>query len=155
MPQAVQITATHLRALAGHTYARGEAYWRDGRVRSCVVGGDSIEGVVAGSAIYHVRVSTQAGALVADCTCPVQYEICKHAVALVLQHLDGAHAPVVPPVAPKLVDVFADRAELEAFVAEHQVAHVLGLAAEVLASDLALLPQDFWIKTMLARLSLR
>src|SRR5204863_408674 len=58
-----QITAHHLRTVAGSTYVRGEAYWREGRVVSCVADENSIEGTVTGSSHYRVRVVSAGHAL--------------------------------------------------------------------------------------------
>ena len=81
------LTAETLRATAGNTFARGEAYWREGRVRSCVLRDYELEGLVEGTQPYRVRVSAPRGALLARCTCPAREEVCKHAVALGLSRI--------------------------------------------------------------------
>ena len=144
------ITANQLRSIPGTTYVRGEAYWRDGRVESCTVDGDAIDGVVSGSASYRVRVVSRDGALVSACTCPVGGGMCKHAVALVL-HFLGQRSPAPPPIA----GAFATRAELERFADDHHVHHTLTVTAEALVAELAIQPQDWWIQNVLARLAIR
>jgi len=162
---AFQITAAQLRAIAPHIYVRGEAYFREGRVVSCVADTETIDGVVTGSASYasepsgeqvplgyRVRVSSGPAGLVAACTCPVQDEICKHAVALVLCYLgqrSGHPAPV--PV----VGAFTTRPEMERWAEEHHVQHALMVSADVLCAELTLPPEDHWIRSVLARLSIR
>ena len=42
------LTAENLRATAGNAFARGEAYWREGRVLSCVLENDALAGLVEG-----------------------------------------------------------------------------------------------------------
>src|SRR5690349_12332755 len=81
------LTAETLRATSGSAFARGEAYWREGRVLSCVLDGDALDGLVSGSESYRVRVSAPGGNLVAQCSCPVREAVCKHAVALGLSYL--------------------------------------------------------------------
>ncbi len=155
MSYALQITAHHLREIATHAYLRGEIYWREGRVISCVAGDDHVDGVVRGSATYHVRVSSPGGSLDASCTCPVQYEICKHAVAVVLHHLRQREAAPVPTRIAPIADAFATRPEMEAWAEEHHVGHTLLVSAEILVADLPLLPQDYWLRNVLGRLSVR
>jgi len=147
---AVEISERQLRAAAGPAFARGEAYWRDGAVRSCTIAGDTIEGIVAGSSLYRVRLSMRNGMLTSACTCPVIYEFCKHAVALALHHI-GDRLPAPKPIA----GTFPTRAALEAFVAEHHVEHALALSAELLLPRIALEGQEYWIRSLMARLSVR
>jgi len=147
------LTPQRLRAMAGYAFARGDSYWREGRVLSCVRDGDTLDGVVAGGARYHVRMRAVRGALVSDCTCPVGAEMCKHAVALGLSYLAQRElAPVAIDAAP----TFATRADLTAYATEHHVLFALDLSAEVLWPALALhAGQDVWIRSSLARLSVR
>jgi len=132
-----QITAHQLRTIAGPQFVRGEAYWRQGRVLECVVGNGVIDGVVSGSFEYRVRVWSSAGRLLSSCTCPVGTGMCKHAVALVLFYL-GDRAELPPP--EPITGAFATRAELEAFVAEHHVMHVMPLTADILCAELTIPP---------------
>ncbi|HLM45732.1 MAG TPA: hypothetical protein VK458_17790, partial [Myxococcaceae bacterium] len=66
------LTAENLRTAAGTAFARGEAYWREGRVLSCVLENDALAGLVEGTEQYRVRVSAPRGSLVAHCTCPAR-----------------------------------------------------------------------------------
>jgi len=154
--QEFPVTATHLRAITGALYYRGEAYWREGRVVSCVLRGRSLEGEVDGSQRYQVRVTaTPADGLMSSCSCPIGY-LCKHAVALVLAHL-GERLPAAEKLdkLDKLEGAFATRDELDAWAKEHLVEHALWVSAESLCAELTFPPQDYWIKTVLARLPLR
>ena len=84
MSPQLSITAQHLRSVEPQIYARGAEYHRHGHVQAYTVLADTLEGVVAGTELYRVRVAVRGGALTASCTCPAPHEICKHAVALVL-----------------------------------------------------------------------
>ncbi|MBN1208064.1 MAG: DEAD/DEAH box helicase [Myxococcaceae bacterium] len=134
------LTAENLRAAAGSAFARGEAYWREGRVRSCALENDSLNGLVEGTAKYRVRVTAPDGALVSDCTCPVREAVCKHAVALGLCFL-AQRAPALEPRNGAAPDSshegpFATRAQLDRWAEEHHVRHALSVSAEILLSDL-------------------
>ena len=149
------LTTTRLRALAGYGYARGERYWKQGRVLSCHLEGDRLDGVVAGSNDYRVRILAHARSLVSECTCPVgqRGELCKHAVALALCHLEGAPARRAPVHEDP---AFATRDELDAWVAAHQVTHELGVAADTVLPDLAELHnRAIRMAYMIGRLTLR
>jgi len=87
------LTLRHLRAVAGALFERGEWYWRDGRVESFAIAGDGVDGVVTGSDRYHVRLSVNAGLLLANCTCLARYDVCKHAVAVGLAFLNKQTRP--------------------------------------------------------------
>jgi superfamily II DNA or RNA helicase len=133
---ATVLTPGRLRSLAGYAYPRGEAYWRDGRVVACELDGDTLDGVVVGTTRYRVMVSIEHGQLVTDCTCPVADDICKHAVALVLYHLDRTARATAAKAAPPAdaEPMFATRKELEAYAAQHHAGHALALSATILAS---------------------
>jgi hypothetical protein len=127
------LTAENLRATAGNAFARGEAYWREGRVLSCVLENDALDGLVAGTERYRVRVSAPRGSLVAHCTCPVREGVCKHAVALGLSFL-ARHGPV-----PDTREgPFSTRKDLEHWAEAHHVQYALSVSAEVLLPDLPL-----------------
>lgn len=134
------LTAENLRATAGSAFARGEAYWREGRVLSCTLENDALDGLVVGTARYRVRVSAPSGVLVSDCTCPVRDAVCKHAVALSLSFLAQRGATPEPPEVLAATGAhegpFATRAELERWAEEHHVRHALSVSAEVLFADL-------------------
>ncbi|HTL31572.1 MAG TPA: DEAD/DEAH box helicase [Kofleriaceae bacterium] len=144
------IDESRLRALAGPAYARGLAYLRDGAVKSCTVVGDTIEGEVVGGETYRVKVSFAGGQLDASCTCPVLYEVCKHAVALALHHL--GERPVDVPAAE---GTFPTKADVDAFVIEHRIEHALLLSAELLIPRIDLPMHEYWVRGLLARLALR
>ncbi|HUS31626.1 MAG TPA: SNF2-related protein, partial [Kofleriaceae bacterium] len=150
MESGVDIDESRLRALAGPAYARGLAYLRDGAVRSCTVVGDSIEGEVVGSETYKVRLSFAAGSIDASCTCPVMYEVCKHAVALALHYLGEKPIDV-----PSTEGTFATKADVDAFVTEHRIEHALMLSAELLIARIALPTHEYWVRGLLARLAVR
>jgi len=128
------LTRPRLRSLAGYSYERGDRYWKQGRVLSCVTQGAGIAGVVAGGSEYAVRVFSHGAQLISQCTCPVGGgdRMCKHAVALALYYLEPREAPQADEGGP----VFETRRELEAWCAEHEIEHELQVSAEVLIGDL-------------------
>ncbi|MFN0247589.1 MAG: SWIM zinc finger domain-containing protein, partial [Kofleriaceae bacterium] len=90
------LTTTRLKSLADYGYERGVAYFQSGNVLACESIGDGIEGIVAGTEAlpYKVRVFAHGRQLSWQCTCPVEGEMCKHAVALALHYLAGVPSPV-------------------------------------------------------------
>lgn len=80
--------------------ARGCAYQRGGRVRDL---GISTEGrllaTVTGQNRYATGVWREAGALHSRCTCPVGWNGCKHAVAVIATYLDMLVKGVKIPIA--------------------------------------------------------
>jgi superfamily II DNA or RNA helicase len=134
------LTAENLRATGGSAFARGEVYWREGRVLSCVLENEALDGLVEGTARYRVRVTALGGALVSDCTCPVREAVCKHAVALGLSFLAQRGPALTPPsggvAAGSHGGPFATRTELERWAEDHHVRHALAVSAEALFSDL-------------------
>jgi superfamily II DNA or RNA helicase len=152
------LTPESLRArTGGYAFARGERYWKEGRVLACEVLADAIQGIVAGSADYHVRVFAHGRRLFTECTCPVgeRGETCKHVVALALHHLAAESAIVVHD--PAAHDrMFATRAELDAWAKDHRVTHELGVAADVLVPELsAVHTSSMQLTYVLRRFSLR
>jgi uncharacterized Zn finger protein len=90
-----------LNDLAGtRTLQRGEAYFRDGAVRSKRFDGETVAGTVRGTMEYRVKLWDENGAIAASCTCPAGDEggFCKHGVALALAWLDGGGAAEAPAV---------------------------------------------------------
>nr|CCD27753.1 predicted SNF2/helicase domain-containing protein [Stigmatella aurantiaca Sg a15] len=136
------LTSENLRATAGNAFARGEAYWREGRVLSCVLEKDVLDGRVVGTSEYRVRVAAPSGTLVSNCTCPGREAVCKHAVALSLSFLAQRGTVFEPLNGGATVDSFegpfATRAALERWAEEHHVRHVLAVSATVLIADLAI-----------------
>ncbi|WP_224247733.1 DEAD/DEAH box helicase [Hyalangium gracile] len=135
------LTAENLRATAGSAFARGEAYWREGRVLSYVLENGALDGLVVGTAQYRVRVMAPSGTLVGHCTCPVREAVCKHAVALSLAFLarnGSALEPTNGTATSSREGPFATRNDMERWAEAHQVRHALAVSAEVLLSDLPL-----------------
>jgi superfamily II DNA or RNA helicase len=132
------LTAENLRTAAGTAFARGETYWREGRVLSCVLENDALAGLVEGTEQYRVRVSAPRGSLVARCTCPAREEVCKHAVALGLSFL--AQHSSVPETPSPLAEQgpFSTRKELEHWAEAHHVHYALSVSTEVLLPELPL-----------------
>ncbi len=154
------LTVRALRVLAGSAFARGEAYWREGRVESYAVNHGALDGVVVGTERYQAQLTTSNGVLIARCTCPVGISMCKHAVALGLAYLDrpgaGAASGPVTPRAAGPITSFATRQELDAWAATHEVRHALWLSAEVLYPQLPPEPaQRYGLRYVLGRLALR
>ncbi|QRN97319.1 DEAD/DEAH box helicase [Archangium violaceum] len=154
------LTAENLRATAGNAFARGEAYWREGRVLSCVLENDALEGLVSGTQQYRVRVSAPRGSIVAHCTCPAWDGVCKHAVALGLSFL--AQRGQVPETPDPLDEMpsgegpFSTRKDLEHWAEAHHVQYALSVSAEVLLPDLPINePQRNGLRYALNGLALR
>ena len=68
------------------TFEKGRRYFEEGRVIYAVKCGDRLLGEVMGNDRYYVEVNLTD--LRAICSCPVRYD-CKHAVALILAHING------------------------------------------------------------------
>jgi superfamily II DNA or RNA helicase len=158
------ISATKLRTLADRGYERGLAYFEGGQVLSCEVVGDGIEGMVAGTTSYRVRVFAPGRKLAWECTCPVSDAMCKHAVALCLFFLSDsqiAELDGVPQDEParkpgKTAQPFATTAELTAWAKEHEVEHELITSALVVMPEVAEVYRNpTGLHYMLARLTLR
>jgi hypothetical protein len=74
-------------SVANEVRRRGEAYFRDGRVRIVAHGPGFVSATVSGSSSYDVELVRTADSLVASCTCPYyerDLDICKHIWAAVL-----------------------------------------------------------------------
>jgi uncharacterized Zn finger protein len=84
------ITPNVLKNLAGVTvFARGEAYYEDGRVGPLRETGRKIDARVEGSETYHVELRDERESLGYDCDCPNAEDgyFCKHCVAVGLSWL--------------------------------------------------------------------
>ena len=84
-----------------HISARGEDYFRRGAVDQITVqaAGESYEAVVQGSEPYHVNVFyNKIGGWDAECTCPYDFDLCKHAYAAMRALLEspGGSTPTKP-----------------------------------------------------------
>ena len=85
------LSRTELRRAAGaRSFARGEDYAAEGRVRGAREQGGMILATVCGSDDYRVSLGILGGQLASSCTCPVGREgsACKHVVAVGLTWLD-------------------------------------------------------------------
>jgi uncharacterized Zn finger protein len=89
------LTWQDIEAWAGsRSLSRGRAYQRQGRVRDLARSTDDrLLATVSGGDRYVVTVSTDAEekkdrGIHSKCTCPVGYNGCKHAVAVVAEFLD-------------------------------------------------------------------
>jgi len=86
------------------SWARGAAYFDEGRVRSLVVDGNVIVASVEGEQLYRVRLDVLEDRVEGTCSCPMGEDgvFCKHCVAVGLTHIEGAdsassdHAPTEP-----------------------------------------------------------
>ena len=89
----MKLTVELLRGLADpRSWARGEAYFDEGRVRSLVVDGNVIVASVEGQELYRVRLTVLEDRIQADCSCPMGDDgvFCKHCVAVGLTYIEGA-----------------------------------------------------------------
>ncbi len=143
MSLATILTPRHLRILAGHVaYLRGADYWSAGNVLSYEVADEMVEGIVEGGARYKVRLAAHGNQLISECTCPVGAELCKHGVALGLAFHETKQSELAVPAPPPSGNAFETRKQLEAWVAEHHVAHALRLSAESLLASLPTVQQQ-------------
>ena len=154
------LTTTRLKSLADYGYERGVAYFQSGNVLACESIGDGIEGIVAGPEAlpYKVRVFAHGRELAWQCTCPVEGDMCKHAVALSLHYLSGTPSLVSQPSAPeaRIDAVFETAAQLGNFAREKHVEHELATSALVLLPTLfEVYRNETGLHYMLARLTLR
>lgn len=79
---------------------RGRAYHRGGRVRDLGISPEgSLLATVVGGSRYATGVWWEADSLDSSCTCPVGWNGCKHAVAVVAAYLDMLAKSVAIPVA--------------------------------------------------------
>lgn len=80
-----------IEALVGRrTLARGEAYYREGRVEALARKATSIESRVRGTTRYLVRIWVNADGLAYSCTCgdAAKGHFCKHAIATSIAWID-------------------------------------------------------------------
>ncbi|MDB4956778.1 MAG: SNF2-related Helicase-like protein [Myxococcales bacterium] len=144
------LTPDRLKVLSGYAYTRGLKYWQDGRVLSCKLEDETLDGVVVGGLTYQVRISAERNNLVGSCTCPVADVLCKHAVALGLAYLSKGAAVLAPAA-----DRWKTRKALEQWADEHHVRHALAISAEVLLSAIPKDDRYHGIRYTLTRFSLR
>jgi superfamily II DNA or RNA helicase len=129
------LTNERLRSLASYAFARGEGYFRSGRVVACEIRGNTVRGVVIGQRPYHVEVRIDGRSLSADCTCPMGDGFCKHAVALALHWRDASTTePVATPAA--VGHVFETGDEASRWADQHGVGYVLETSAASLMGSL-------------------
>jgi superfamily II DNA or RNA helicase len=149
------LTLQALRSQARTAFARGEAYWQEGRVLEFKREGEIFEATVIGSRRYRVRAQVYDGRLVAACTCPVEDAVCKHAVALALEELrrreraaeqarDAAAEARVARAAEadqaRSPAVFRTTAEVEQWAGQHEIGYFLDVSADRLLSELSQQP---------------
>lgn len=82
-----------IRALAGELwFARGEAYYQQGRVAELSENNGKLSAIVTGTQDYRVRLWTEDNDLGYSCTCPLgdDEQFCKHCVAAALAWLEPA-----------------------------------------------------------------
>jgi len=121
------MTPALLRRMAGaRSFARGEAYFAAGAVRSLRAYDGGVRAVVQGTRRYRVHLWAEDGELGYDCSCPVGHEgeFCKHCVAVVLAWHAGGQRPG-PGACEEDGSVFGE-ADLRAYL--------LGLDTEELVS---------------------
>src|SRR5882724_7528411 len=87
------LTLRKIRALAGKVwFARGEAYYQQGRVAELSEHNGKLSAIVTGTEDYRVRLWTEDNDLAYSCTCPLgdDEQFCKHCVAAALAWLAPA-----------------------------------------------------------------
>src|SRR6266567_4380765 len=83
-----------LRTLAGDVwFARGEAYFKAGRVVELNVHSGKLSARVTGTSDYRVRLEIEDDDLTFSCTCPLgdDFQFCKHCVAAALAWIQVAN----------------------------------------------------------------
>lgn len=79
---------------------RGRAYQRDGRVHDLAISAEGrLLATVSGGRRYATQVWWEADSLNSSCTCPVGWNSCKHAIAVVATYLDLLGKGAVVPIA--------------------------------------------------------
>ena len=84
-----------IEALVGkNTLARGEAYYREGRVGAVTRKASSVEARVRGTSVYAVRIWVSADGLAYSCACgfAAKGNFCKHAIATAVAWLEQTRA---------------------------------------------------------------
>src|SRR5215213_5603585 len=87
------INLLQLKRLAtGRSFARGEAYFKDGRVHGLAVNEGTCTAIVSGQEEYCVTLGSTGGEANYSCDCPIglEGEFCKHLVAVGLASLNPA-----------------------------------------------------------------
>jgi superfamily II DNA or RNA helicase len=128
---AAALSTERLRALASHAYARGDDYFRSGRVISCEARGNTVHGIVIGQRAYQVEVRVDGRSLWSQCTCPMGDGFCKHAVALALHWREASAAEAVATPAA-VGPVFDTGEEAQRWADRHEVGYVLDTSAKQL-----------------------
>lgn len=149
------LTVLALRGQARAAFARGEAYFQEGRVLELKRQGEIFEATVIGSQPYRVRAQVYQGRLVSACTCPVEDSICKHAVAVALAELERqkrsaqdrvaeeaerAASAAGPSAAARGPATFRSNDEVLAWAAAHEVGYFLDVSADRLLGELSSAP---------------
>jgi uncharacterized Zn finger protein len=81
---ALRFDVATLESLAGAGFARGEAYWREGRVRRLVCTESRVTAVVEGGEAYRVTLAGAGHEISGDCECAAakSFGFCKLALKI-------------------------------------------------------------------------
>jgi len=112
------LSREHLQDLADpRSWARGEAYFHEGRVRSLVVDGNIIIASVEGQELYRVRLTVLEDRIQADCSCPMGDDgiFCKHCVAVGLTYIEGTDSSSSGPTPD---DPITDLARIRRYISQ-------------------------------------
>ena len=125
-----------LRRMAGaQSFARGEGYFLDGRVRNLAEDRERIAAEVRGTQVYRVALWAEDGGLEYSCSCPLGHDgvFCKHCVAVGLTWLDptGAKPRKAPPRERPSVTMDDVRAWLDG----HQKSKLVDMLMEQVMAD--------------------
>jgi uncharacterized Zn finger protein len=118
------LTIRKARSLAGgRWFARGEAYFEQGRVSGLNEQRGKIAAFVEGTQNYRVKLWDDGAALGYSCTCPLgdDFEFCKHCVAVALAWLE------TPAVSPKSANAETSDLELLSFLEQQDKGKLIEL----------------------------
>lgn len=120
----LNLTLKKARSLAGDRwFARGEAYFEQGRVTGLNEQRGKVSALVEGTQNYRVRLWDDGAALGYSCTCPLgdDAEFCKHCVAVALAWLETAAA------SPKRANAETSDLELLSFLEQQDKGKLIEL----------------------------
>jgi len=124
------------------SYARGEDYFEEGRVKNLVIEADHIRARVHGSQIYHVELWEDNSNLAFSCTCPFfeqEEAFCKHCVAASLAACDELEGSGMSGKHTRLKQRVLNSSDIERFLLTQNKDPLVALLMDHVKSDNRLL----------------